>query len=281
MMKGLRITTKDIVGFREHLILEERSVATIQKYIRDVKAFMAYAQNSAITKETVIAYKKYLQENYAVRSVNSMLASINSFFSFFGWNDLKVKSLKLQQQVFCPEEKELTKGEYTRLCRAAVRKHNERLNLILQTICGTGIRVSELQYITVEAVKHGEAVVNCKANTRSVFIVKELRQKLLRYAAEQNIKSGIIFVTRTGKPISRTNIWREMKALCVEADVNPQKVFPHNLRHLFARVFYGIEKDIAKLADILGHSSINTTRIYIISTGTEHRQRMENMRLII
>lgn len=281
MMKGLRITTKDIVGFREHLILEERSVATIQKYIRDVKAFMAYAQNSAITKETVIAYKKYLQENYAVRSVNSMLASINSFFSFFGWNDLKVKSLKLQQQVFCPEEKELTKGEYTRLCRAAVRKHNERLNLILQTICGTGIRVSELQYITVEAVKHGEAVVNCKAKTRSVFIVKELRQKLLRYAAEQNIKSGIIFVTRTGKPISRTNIWREMKALCVEADVNPQKVFPHNLRHLFARVFYGIEKDIAKLADILGHSSINTTRIYIISTGTEHHQRMENMRLII
>lgn len=281
MMKGLRITTKDIAGFREHLILEERSVATIQKYIRDVKAFMAYAQNSAITKETVIAYKKYLQENYAVRSVNSMLASINSFFSFFGWNDLKVKSLKLQQQVFCPEEKELTKGEYTRLCRAAVRKHNERLNLILQTICGTGIRVSELQYITVEAVKHGEAVACCKGKTRAVFIVKELKQKLLLYAAEKGIKSGMIFVTRTGKPISRTNIWREMKALCIEADVNPQKVFPHNLRHLFARVFYGIEKDIAKLADILGHSSINTTRIYIISTGMEHRRRMENMHLIL
>lgn len=280
-MEGRVITAKMIAEFKEHLILEERSVATIQKYIRDVKAFMAYAQNSAITKETVIAYKKYLQENYAVRSVNSMLASINSFFSFFGWNDLKVKSLKLQQQVFCPEEKELTKGEYTRLCRAAVRKRNERLNLILQTICGTGIRVSELQYITVEAVEHGEAVVNCKAKIRSVFIVKELRQKLLRYAAEQNIKSGMIFATRTGKPISRTNIWREMKALCVEANVNPEKVFPHNLRHLFARVFYGIEKDIAKLADILGHSSINTTRIYIISTGTEHRQRMENMRLII
>lgn len=280
-MEGRVITEKMIAEFEEHLILEERSVATIQKYIRDVKAFTAYAQNSAITKETVIAYKKYLQENYAVRSVNSMLASINSFFSLFGWNDLKVKSLKLQQQVFCPEEKELTKEEYTRLCRTAERRHNERLNLILQTICGTGIRVSELQYITVEAVKHGEAVVNCKAKTRSVFIVKELRQKLLRYAAEQNIKGGMIFVTRTGKPISRTNIWREMKALCLEANVNPQKVFPHNLRHLFARVFYVIEKDIAKLADILGHSSINTTRIYIISTGTEHRQRMENMRLII
>ena len=279
-MKGLRITTKDIAGFREHLILEERSAATIQKYIRDVNAFMAYAQNSAITKETVIAYKKYLQENYAVRSANSMLASINSFFSLFGWNDLKVKSLKLQQQIYCPEEKELTKAEYTRLCKAAQRRHNERLNLILQTICGTGIRVSELQFITVEAAKCGEAVVRCKGKTRAVFIVRELRQKLLRYAAEQNIQSGMIFVTRTGKPISRTNIWREMKALCIEADVNPQKVFPHNLRHLFARVFYGIEKDIAKLADILGHSRSNTTRIYIISTGTEHRQRMENMRLI-
>ena len=280
-MEGRVITAKMIAEFKEHLILEERSVATIQKYIRDVKAFTAYAQNSAISKEIVIAYKKYLQENYAVRSVNSMLASINSLFVFLGWHDLKVKALKLQQQVYCPEEKELTKGEYTRLCRAAVRKHNERLNLILQTICGTGIRVSELQYITVEAVEHGEAVVNCKAKTRSVFIVKELRQKLLRYAAEQNIKSGMIFVTRTGKPISRTNIWREMKALCVEANVNPEKVFPHNLRHLFARVFYGIEKDIAKLADILGHSSIDTTRIYIISTGTEHRRRMENMHLIL
>lgn len=281
MMKGQQITAKAIAEFKEHLILEERSEITIEKYIRDVKAFAKYAQNNAVTKETVIAYKKHLQENYAVRSVNSMLASINSLFAFLGWHDLKVRSLKLQQQVFCPEEKELTKAEYTRLCRTAERKHNERLNLILQTICGTGIRVSELQFITVEAVKCGEAVVSCKAKTRSVFIVKELKQKLLRYAAEQGIKSGMIFVTRTGKPISRTNIWREMKALCVEANVNPQKVFPHNLRHLFARVFYGIEKDIAKLADILGHSSINTTRIYIISTGTEHRRRMENMRLIL
>lgn len=279
-MKGLRITTKDIAGFREHLILEERSAATIQKYIRDIKAFAKYAEG-AVTRETVIAYKKHLQEHYAVRSVNSMLASINSLFVFLGWHDLKVKALKLQQQVFCPEEKELTKEEYTRLCKAAQRRHNERLNLILQTICGTGIRVSELQFITVEAAKCGEAVVRCKGKTRSVFIVKELRQKLLRYAAEQNIKSGIIFVTRTGKPISRTNIWREMKSLCVEANVNPEKVFPHNLRHLFARVFYGIEKDIAKLADILGHSSINTTRIYIISTGIEHRRRMENMHLIL
>ncbi len=277
-----RILTADIIeNFRKNLELQEKRTSTIEKYIRDVKAFSVYAENAAITKEKVIAYKKYLGNNYAVRSVNSMLASINSLFSFLGWHDLRVKSLKLQQQVFCPEEKELTKAEYARLCKTAERKHNERLNLILQTICGTGIRVSELQFITVEAVKNGEAIVNCKAKTRAVFIVKELKQKLLRYAAEQNIKSGMIFVTRTGKPISRTNIWREMKDLCEEANVNPKKVFPHNLRHLFARVFYGIEKDIAKLADILGHSSINTTRIYIISTGTEHRKRMENMHLII
>lgn len=277
-----RILTADIIeNFRKNLELQEKSTSTIEKYIRDVKAFSVYAENAAITKEKVIAYKKYLRNNYAVRSVNSILASINSLFNSLEWHDLKVKSLKLQQQVFCSEDRELTKAEYARLCKTAKRKKNKRLNLILQTICGTGIRVSELQYITVEAAKQGEAVVNCKAKTRSVFIVKELKQKLLRYAAEQNIKSGMIFVTRTGKLISRTNIWREMKALCVEANVNPEKVFPHNLRHLFARVFYGIEKDIAKLADILGHSSINTTRIYIISTGTEHRKRMENMHLII
>ena len=277
-----RTLTADIIcQFKEHLILEERSENTIEKYMRDIKAFVAFLSDATLTKEIVIEYKKHLQENYAVRSVNSMLASINSLLDFLGWIDLKVKSIKLQQQIYCHEEKELTRAEYERLCRTAERNHNKRLNLILQTICGTGIRVSELQFITVEAVKNGEAVVSLKGKTRSVFIVKQLKQKLLCYAAEQGIKSGSIFVTRTGKPISRTNIWRDMKSLCEEANVNPNKVFPHNLRHLFARVFYGIEKDIAKLADILGHSSINTTRIYIISTGTEHRQRMENMRLII
>ena len=280
-MKGRFLTREIISDFEEHLILEERSTATVEKYIRDVKGFAAYINGNEIAKEAVLSYKKHLQESYAVRSVNSMLASINSLFVFLGWHDLKVKSIKLQQQIYCPEEKELTKDEYMRLCKAAKFRHNERLNLILQTICGTGIRVSELQFITVDAVRRGEATVSCNSKTRSVFIVKELQKKLLRYCREQNIKSGMIFITRTGKPISRTNIWREMKALCEEANVNPQKVFPHNLRHLFARVFYGIEKDIAKLADILGHSSINTTRIYIISTGTEHRRRMENMRLII
>lgn len=231
-MKERVITAKIIAEFKKYLVLGERSAATIEKYIRDVKALAVYAKDGEITKETVIAYKKYLQTVFAVRSVNSMLASINRLFAFLGWHDLRVKSLKLQQQIFCPEERELTKAEYMRLCKTAERRHNKRLSLILQTICATGIRVSELQYITVEAAKRGKAVVNCKSKTRTVFIVKELKQKLLRYAAEQNIKDGMIFITRTGKPISRTNIWREMKALCGEANVNPEKVFPHNLRHL-------------------------------------------------
>jgi integrase/recombinase XerD len=281
-MKGQILTSEAIDRYKKYLREEEKSENTIEKYLRDVRAFAVYLSGVEVTKGTVIAYKgKLLSENYTVRSVNSMLASLNSLFVFLGWEDCKVKSIKFQRQIYCPEEKELTKAEYMRLVKTAKQKGNERLNLILQTICGTGIRVSELQYITVEALKNGKAVVSLKGKTRSVFIVKELRKKLLRYAAEQKILSGAIFITRTGKPISRTNIWREMKGLCKQAGVNPSKVFPHNLRHLFARVFYGIEKDIAKLADILGHSSINTTRIYIISTGNEHRRRMENMRLII
>ena len=280
-MDKRRITSADIAAFREELILTEKGAATVEKYARDAAAFAAFADGGTITKMTVIAYKERLQQTYAPRSVNSMLASVNSLLAFLGWHDLKVRSLKLQQQVYCHEEKELTKAEYVRLCRAAAQAHNERLHLILQTICGTGMRVSELQYITVEAAKRGEATVRCKGKTRTVFLVKELKQKLLRFAAKQKIKSGMIFVTRTGRPLGRTNIWREMKALCKAANVNPEKVFPHNLRHLFARVFYNMEKDIAKLADILGHSSINTTRIYIISTGTEHRKRMESMRLIL
>ena len=281
-MKGRIITKSLIAKFKTYLQNEEKSTNTIEKYVRDVKAFADYTNSLDITKEMVIAYKnKLLSDNYAVRSINSMIASLNSLFTFVGWQDLKVKSIRLQRQIYCPEEKELTKAEYLRLVNTAKQKGNERLNLLIQTICGTGIRVSELQYITVEAVKCGEAMVSLKGKTRSVFIVRELKKKLLRYAAEQGIKSGAIFITRSGKPMSRTNIWREMKNLCEQANVNPDKVFPHNLRHLFARTFYGIEKDIAKLADILGHSSINTTRIYIITTGNEHRQRMENMRLIV
>lgn len=281
-MKGRIITQTIISKFKNYLQNEEKSTNTIEKYIRDVKVFADYVDSSNVTKEMVIEYKnKLISNNYAVRSINSMIASLNSLFVFVGWEDLKVKSIKLQRQIYCPEEKELTKAEYLRLLNTAKQKGNERLNLLIQTICGTGIRVSELQFITVEAVKCGKAIVSLKGKTRTVFIVKELKKKLLRYAAEQGIKSDSIFITRSGKPMSRTNIWREMKKLCEQANVNPDKVFPHNLRHLFARTFYGIEKDIAKLADILGHSSINTTRVYIVTTGNEHRQRMESMRLII
>ena len=281
-MRGKIITEDVIADFKQHLTEEEKSASTVQKYIHDVIAFKEYANEAEITKGTVIAFKQHLvNDGYATRSVNSMLASLNSLFLFLGRCDLKVKTIKVQQQIFCSEDKELTKSEYERLCQTARKKKNERLYLILQTICGTGIRVSELQYITLEAVKNGEANVSCKGKTRKVFIVRDLQKKLLRYAKEKNTDSGAIFTTRTGKPISRTNIWREMKTLCAEANVNPNKVFPHNLRHLFARVFYGIEKDIAKLADVLGHSSINTTRIYIISTGSEHRRCMESMRLLI
>ena len=282
MMKGKILTEEMAKAFEKYLRREEKSENTVKKYLRDVRAFAAYLNGAEVTKETVITFKsKLLGESYSVRSINSMLASLNGLFSFLGWEDCRVKSVKLQRQIYCPEEQELTKAEYIRLVHTAKQKGNERLNLILQTICGTGIRVSELQYITVEAVKNREATVSLKGKTRSVFLVKELRKKLIRYAAKQNIQSGAVFITRTGKPMNRTNIWREMKGLCRQAGVNPKKVFPHNLRHLFARTFYGIEKDIAKLADILGHSSINTTRIYIISTGSEHRRRMEHMRLII
>lgn len=281
-MVGREITDNIITSFKQYMINEEKSAATIEKYMRDIKLFCKFINSSSITKEIVINYKKQLiDEGYGARSINSMLASINSLFSFLGWYECRVKSLKIQNEIFRPEEKELSKAEYLKLVNAANKKQNERLYLILQTICGTGIRVSELQYITVESAQKGCVKVSCKAKNRSIFIVKELRKRLLKYAKSKGITSGKIFITRTGKAIDRVTIWREMKKLCQEAEVNPSKVFPHNLRHLFARAFYALDKDVAKLADILGHSNINTTRIYIVSTGIEHCKKMESMRLII
>ena len=267
--------------FEFHLRNEERSAATIEKYMRDIRFFASFVCDVEIDKQKVLDYKIKLGETYAVASANSMIAAMNCFLRFCGWHDLCVKQFKMQREVYCSEEKELTRAEYVRLLEAANAKHNERLNLIIQTICGTGIRVSELQYITVEALHNGEAIVNCKGKNRRVFIVPELKKKLLHYVKEQGISTGTVFVTRSGNPVSRHSIWKDMKALCEQAHVSPSKVFPHNLRHLFARTFYGIEKDIAKLADILGHASINTTRIYIVTTGAEHKRKMEHMRLII
>lgn len=280
-MEERHISAEIISRFQAYLAEEEKSPATVEKYIRDVTAFSTYIINRELNKENVIGYKQHLLDaGYAIRSINSMLASLNSLFAFLGWEDLKVKSLRLQQEVFRPEERELTRQEYERLCVTA-QKRNERLSLILQTICSTGIRVSELPYITVAAVKSGSALVSLKGKTRSVFLPKPLQKKLLRYIKEEKITEGHVFITRSGKPLSRTGIWREMKSLCAEAKVDPRKVYPHNLRHLFARIFYNLEKDIVKLADVLGHSSVNTTRIYIISTGLEHRRCMEKMHLVI
>ena len=277
-----RVITESLLAeFQNRLRENEKSPATVEKYCRDGAAFCAFLHGNEVNKERIAAFKAHLlEEGYAARSVNSMLASVNALCAFAGWTDCRAKALKIQRSSFCPEEKELSRAEYGRLVAAANRKQNERLSLILQTICGTGIRVSELKFITAEAVKRGSATVRLKGKTRTVFLVKELQKKLLRYLSEQKITAGCVFVTRTGKPVCRTNVWRDMKALCEAAHVDPRKVFPHNLRHLFARVFYGLEKDIVKLADILGHSSIDTTRIYIISTGAEHRRRMERMHLI-
>lgn len=276
----MQISAKEIKAFGEYLRREEKSSATREKYLRDVGAFCRYATRQPITKELVVAWKKQLVDSgYGIRSVNSMIAGVNSFLSFLGLADCRVKNIRLQQQTYCAEEKELTKAEYLRLLRAA--GGNRQLNLVLQTICGTGIRVSELRYFTLEAVRRGAVTVDCKSKTRTVLVPEKLKQMLLRYAKEQGITTGGIFMTRTGRPLDRSNIWSAMKKLCQAAGVAPGKVFPHNLRKLFARTFYSLEKDIAKLADILGHSSINTTRIYIMSTGMEHRRKIDRLGLLL
>lgn len=271
---------KLILDFEKYLTQEEKSSITIEKYLRDVKKFSQFVGNNVVTKETVIEYKKSLIDSgYATRSINSMLASLNSFLTYAGWTECKVKSLKTQRQIYCAEERELTKAEYMRLLDAA--RKQTRMYHILQTICGTGIRVSELCYFTVEAVGAGEVIVRCKNKTRTILLPGKLRKTLMKYAKQQGIKSGIIFRTKSGNALNRSNIWSEMKKLCRKAGVNASKVFPHNLRKLFAKTFYKIEKDIAKLADILGHGSIDTTRIYIMTTGVEHRRKIEQLGLVV
>lgn len=279
-MAGPKLSEESILAFRDNLILEEKSIYTTEKYLRDVCAFFRFAGAKPVTKELVMDYKKALVgAGYAACSVNSMLASVNSLLSFLGWGDCKVKNLRVQRQTYCAEEKELSKAEYLRLLEASGK--NTQLSIVLQTICGTGIRVSELRYFTVEAVQHGRITVSCKSKTRTILVPGKLKNLLLNYARQHRITAGPILLGRNGKPLDRSSIWRQMKQLCKSADVAPSKVFPHNLRKLFARTFYGIEKDIAKLADILGHSSINTTRIYIMTTGAEHRRKIERLGLVI
>lgn len=281
-MKKRILSPEMVKGFCRYLEREERSNNTVKKYVREAERFLEFSGSETVDKNRVILYKEsLLKKNYAPRSVNCMLAGINSFLSYLKWDDLKVKPLRLQRETYAPEEKEITKAEYVRLCKTAERTGNLRLSLIMQTICSTGIRVSELPFITVEAVRRGMAVVSLKGKTRKVFIPGDLQIRLLQWIYKENLENGSVFITRSGKAISRSNVWREMKNLCKKAHVDKQKIFPHNFRHLFARVFYDMDKDLAKLADILGHSSIETTRIYIVSSGEKHRKLLDNMHLVI
>ena len=275
-----KITTEMKESFKDYLWGEEKAAATVGKYLHDVGEFQVWLGEQELSKMAVLAYKAYLCEQYAPASVNAALSSLNSFFNFMEWYDLRVKNLKIQKQIFASTDKELTKAEYERLLEAAKQKKNERLYLLMQTICSTGIRVSEVRYITVEAMDRGVAEINGKGKRRRVFLPKQLCQMLKQYVKEQKRKSGAVFVTKNGNPLDRSNIWSDMKKLCKAANVSEKKVFPHNLRHLFARTYYSLQKDIVRLADILGHSSVNTTRIYTMETGEIHRRQIQRLGLL-
>ena len=275
-----KITTEIKKSFNDYLINEEKAVATINKYLHDVGEFQIWLGEQELCKTAILAYKSHICDHHAPTSVNATLSSLNSFFNFMEWYDLRVKNLKIQKQIFASTDKELTKAEYDRLLQAAKQKKNERLYLLMQTICSTGIRVSEVRYVTVEAVARGVAEINCKGKRRQVFLPKQLCQILKQYIKEQKIKSGAVFVTKNGNPLDRSNIWSDMKKLCKAANVSEKKVFPHNLRHLFARTYYSLQKDIVRLADILGHSSVNTTRIYTMETGEIHRRQIQKLGLL-
>lgn len=262
------------------LFEEEKSQMTIAKYVRDVSHLIEYLQGKELTKEGLIHYKaELLQSNYTPSSINSMLSAINNFLEYIRRPDLKLKRLKTQKELFCNEKKQLTKAEYRRLF--AVAKDNRRLQLIMETLASTGIRISELKYFTVERVKAGEINVKCKNKIRKIFIPHKLCRMLRKYARQRGITRGMIFVTRTGKPLDRSNIWKELKQLGDKAKVELSKIYPHALRKLFARTYYNMERDVAKLADLLGHSSVDTTRIYIMSTGQEHKKSLEQLGLLI
>lgn len=280
-MKELVVTKAAVTTYLQFLKIREKSKGTLEKYQRELLDLAKYLAGKKVTREDLVVWKEELEKRYSPAGVNGRLVAANGFFSFFGRYDLRLKLLKIQKEIFMREEKELTRAEYGRLVRTAERKGKERLSLLIQTICATGIRVSELEFITVEAVKRGRAEVNCKGKRRVIFLPARLQKKLKAYAAKKGISEGVIFAAKSGRPLHRGNIWAEMKKLCKDAEVSPEKVFPHNLRHLFARIFYSLDKDIAKLADMLGHSNIETTRIYIMESGRIHRQKLERMRLVL
>ena len=276
-----RVVTKALAEkFRAYLYEEEKSENTIEKYLRDVRFFAENVGNKKLHKSDVLEYKHTLCQRYAPRSVNSVISSLNAFFMFAEWYELKIKTLKIQKQIFADKKRELEKSEYEKLLTAAKDKKNERLYYLMLTIASTGLRVSEIRYVTVDAVKNGEAVINCKGKIRQVFLPKKLCVMLQSYVKSPGIKSGSVFVSKNGNPLNRCNIWKMLKLLCESANVDKSKVFPHNFRHLFARTFYSLQKDIVRLADILGHSSINTTRIYTMETGEIHRRQIQHLGLL-
>ena len=276
----LVLTDELLDAFEKELMEQERAPATVEKYMRDLRAFGAYVREREVTKQIVLDYKVYLQERYATASANSVLSSLGAFFAFCDRKDLCVKRIKQQKNVFSVKEKELSRAEYERLLNAALAKGNRRLYLLMQTVCACGIRVSELQFITAEAVQRGYADISCKGKRRRVYLPGELCRQLRGYIKAKGIVSGTVFVTRSGKPLDRSNIWSDMKKLCQAARVSAEKVFPHNLRHLFARTYYSIHKDIVRLADILGHSAIDTTRIYTMESGDVHRKQINRLGLV-
>lgn len=278
----MKIITKELIqNYRKYLFEEEKAQATIEKYLRDITGFMQWLCGRSVEKTVIMEYKQVLLERYAPKSVNSMLSSLNNFFSFNEWFTCKTKAVKIQKQIFAEQDKELTKAEYERLLAAAKKKGNDRLYYLMQTICATGIRISELRFISIAAVRTGRAEINCKGKLRTVFLPKTLCRMLSEYIRQHNIKAGSVFVTKTGRPLDRSNIWSDMKRLCESAGVSKNKVFPHNLRHLFARTYYALQKDIVRLADILGHTSVNTTRIYTMETGLVHRRQIEKLGLLL
>lgn len=277
-----RLTKEKVEGYLAHLQEEERSQATLEKYARDLRTFASFLpRGKGVDKAVVMAYKTWLTAQYAPASVNSMLASVNGLLGYWNWHECRVRPLKIQRKTFQQPEKELTKQEYLRLVEAAQEGGNSKIALLLQSVGATGARASEVRYLTVEAARRGRAVIHMKGKVRTILLPKQLCRSLLDYARQQNIRSGEVFLTRNGRGMNRKEIWAAFKRLCGRAGVPAGKVFPHNLRHLFARAFYAVQRDLAKLADVLGHSSVETTRIYLVSTWEEHAESLNQMHLLI
>ena len=281
-MNAYAMTNEQITAYGANLRIEERCEATVRKYVGAVMSLFRFLPpEKTVTQELLLAWKAEISVRFSASGANVMISAVNRFCAFMSWSGFRIKQIKVQRRIFRDCDRELTRAEYMRLLNAARAKGNPRLYWLMQTLASTGIRVSELRFVSVESLHSGRAIVDCKGKRRVVMIPQKLREKLLTYCAETGVKSGSVFVTRSGKPLNRSNIWRELQGLCAAACVDARKVFPHNFRHLFAVAFYRAEKDIAKLADLLGHASINTTRIYIMESGAEHERRMEKLGLVV